>query len=98
MSSMNEMGRLNFAQEGPTCVWRLDFKPALTCIRLSNIEFSSRGAVGFFSLFFEAASNRVSRVVTVSQDFDGNGINQRQMKVIIAIMHYELLLPIQFIT
>lgn len=49
MSVMSEMGRLNFPQKGPACVWKLDFKPALACIRLSNIEFSSRGANGFFS-------------------------------------------------
>jgi len=88
--AMNEMGRLNFAQEGPGCVWRLDFKPALACIQLSNIEFfSPAGRSDFF--FFEAVSNRrVGPRATANEDFDTNRINQRGMKLIIAVVRMKL--------
>lgn len=61
MSTMSEMGRLNFSQEGPACVWRLDFKPALACIRLSNIEFSPPQGVQIFFSFFDTA-NELRRI------------------------------------
>lgn len=62
MSVMSEMGRLNFPQKGPACVWKLDFKPALACIQLSNIEFSSRGANGIFFSFDAGSHWRVHGV------------------------------------
>lgn len=83
---MSEMGRLNFAQKGPACVWKLDFKPALACIRLSNIEFSSRGAAEFFSSLTQLRIEERARCVTAIQDFDTNDINQWKVKLIIAIV------------
>lgn len=50
-----------WTQEGPVCVWRLDFKPVFACILLSNIEFSpAEGRTFFFFRNFQPKN--VSRV------------------------------------
>jgi len=66
------------------CVWKLDFKLALAYIRLSNIEFSSRG-VDFFLLWRRFTLKNARRVTTI-QNFDTNDINQWKVKLIITII------------
>lgn len=65
MSVMSEMDRSNFAQKGPACVRKLDFRPALAYIRLSNIEFFSRRPDFFsFSFVLKSAWRVTTRILT----------------------------------